>query len=63
MGDRIKGLASSKVNNTQCSSLHSRASHLITEGNQVVQAQFALDNSVLAVPNHLLIFLGLGKVL
>lgn len=56
MEDHIKGLARIKVNNIQCFSLHPGASHLITEGNQVVQAQFALDNSVLAVPNHLLTF-------
>ena len=55
VGD-LKGLTEVQSDDINSSSLVHWCSHSIVEGHQVSQAQFAFDEAMLTVPNHLPVF-------
>lgn len=55
MVDQLKRLTRIKTNNTHCSLLPDTASHSIVEDNQVGQAKSDLNESMLTIPNFLLV--------
>ena len=56
MEDHVKALAKLKVKNIHSSPLIHSVIHVIVEGSRVNKARFALSKSMLAIPNHLLVF-------
>ena len=53
VGDHIKGLAQVQVDDTSCPSFVHQCHHPIVAGQQIGQAQSALDEAMLAVLDHL----------
>ena len=51
MEDHVKGLPKFEVYSMHCTPLVHTASRPITEGSQIDQAQFALNDFMLAVPD------------
>jgi len=54
VGNHIESLGEIQVGNVHCSPHISQGGYFVAEGNQVCQAQFALGESMLAFPKHVL---------